>query len=171
MKTTPAEPSGMQDLRGLRLCGKPGCPVQKSIYVGLPVKNLVTSTRFYESLGFKKNAEFSDDNTSTMVWSDTITFQLHTHARFMGWVSKKVSDARTSSEVLLTLSQDSRGDVDSLVEAALTAGGKAGTRVPIDMGWLYNRSFEDPDGHMFEAVWLDAKGAGGMSSGRAGTPS
>jgi predicted lactoylglutathione lyase len=131
----------------------------KSIYVGLPVMNLAASTRFYEALGFKKDAKFSDDTTSTMVWSDTITFQLQTHQKFRGWVSKEVADARTSSEVLLTLSQDTRDDVDRIVKAAVEAGGTAGTRSPIDMGWLYNRSFEDPDGHMFEAVWLDMKGA------------
>lgn len=136
--------------------------MMKSIYVGLPVKDLAASTRFYEALGFQKNAQFSDDTTSTMVWSDTITFQLQTHEKFMGWVSKSVADARTTSEVLLTLSMDTREDVDVVVNAAAEAGGKAGTRAPIDMGWLYNRSFEDPDGHMFEALWLDTQGTADM---------
>ena len=136
--------------------------MMKSIYVGLPVTNLAASTRFYEALGFKKNAQFSDDTTSTMVWSDTITFQLQTHDKFKGWVSKEVADARATSEVLLTLSQDTRDDVDAIVKAATEAGGKAGTRAPIDMGWLYNRSFEDPDGHMFEALWLDMTGTADM---------
>lgn len=132
--------------------------MMKSIYVGLPVTNLAASTQFYEALGLKKVAQFSDDTTSTMVWSDTITFQLQTHDKFKGWVSKEVADARTTSEVLLTLSQDTRDDVDAIVKAATEAGGKAGTRAPIDLGWLYNRSFEDPDGHMFEALWLDMTG-------------
>ena len=136
--------------------------MMKSIYVGLPVRNLAASTQFYQALGFKIDARFSDDTTSTMVWSDTITFQLQTHDKFKGWVSKEVADARTTSGVLLTLSQDTRYDVDAIVEAAAEAGGKAGTRAIIDMGWLYNRSFEDPDGHMFEAVWLDTKGAAEM---------
>lgn len=131
----------------------------KSIYVGLPVTNLAASTRFYEALGFKKEERFSDDTTSTMIWSDTITFQLQTHAKFKGWVAKEVADARTTAAVLLTLSQETRADVDTIVKAAAAAGGKAGTRAPIDMGWLYNCSFEDPDGYMFEAVWLDPKGA------------
>ena len=129
--------------------------MKKSIYVGLPVKNLAVSTKFYEALGFKKEGEFSDDTTSTMVWSDTITFQLQTHEKFTGWVSKKVADTHTMSEVLLTLSQDKQEDVDSLIKTAVNAGGKAGTRAPINFGWLYNRSFENPDGHMFEAVWFD----------------
>ncbi len=132
----------------------------KSIYVGLPVKNLAASTQFYEAIGFRKDERFSDDTTSTMIWSDTITFQLQTYDKFKGWVSREVADAHTTSGVLLTLSQESRNEVDAMVEAAAKAGGKAGTRAPIDMGWLYNRSFEDPDGHMFEAVWLDMKGTG-----------
>ncbi|MBK9050045.1 MAG: VOC family protein [Chloroflexi bacterium] len=136
--------------------------MMKSIYVGLPVKVLAASTKFYEALGFQKNAQFSDDTTATMVWSDTITFQLQTHERFMGWVSKEVADARTTSEVLLSLSMDTREEVDAVVNAAAEAGGKAGTRAPIDMGWLYNRSFEDPDGHMFEALWLDMQGSADM---------
>jgi predicted lactoylglutathione lyase len=136
--------------------------MMKSIYVGLPVKDLAASTSFYEALGFQKNAQFSDDTTATMVWSDTITFQLQTHERFMGWVSKEVADARTMSEVLLTLSLDKREDVDAMVNAAAASGGKAGTRAPIDMGWLYNRSFEDPDGHMLEALWLDTQGSADM---------
>jgi len=133
-----------------------------SIYVGLPVADLAMSTRFYEALGFKKDVRFSDGTTSTMVWSDTITFQLQTHDKFKGWVSKKIVDARSTSEVLLTLSLESRDGVDAIVNAAAGSGGKAGERAPIDMGWLYNRSFEDPDGHMLEAVWLDPKGASGM---------
>ena len=136
--------------------------MKKSIYVGLPVKNLAASTQFYEALGFKKDTQFSDDTTSTMVWSDTITFQLQTHDKFKGWVSKEVVDARTTAGVLLTLSQATRNDVDAIVKVAADAGGKAGTRAPIDMGWLYNRSFEDPDGHMFEVVWLDVKDAADM---------
>ena len=136
--------------------------MMKSIYVGLPVKDLAASTKFYEALGFQKNAQFSDDTTSTMVWSDTITFQLQTHERFVGWVSKEVADARTTSEVLLSLSLDTREEVDAVVNAAANAGGKAGTRAPIDMGWLYNLAFEDPDGHMFEALWLDTQSGAPM---------
>lgn len=79
-------------------------------------------------------------------------FQLQTHDTFKSWVSKAVADARATSEVLFTLSQDTRNDVVAIVKAAAEAGGKAGTRAPIDMGWLYNCTFEDPDGHMFEAV-------------------
>lgn len=128
----------------------------------MPVTYLALSTQFYEALDFEKDARFSDDTTSTMVWSDTITFQLQTHDRFKKWVSKEVVRAHSMSGVLLILSQDTRNDVDALVITAAEAGGKVGTRKPIDMGWLYNRSFEDPDRHKFEAVWFDRKATTAM---------
>lgn len=134
----------------------------RSIYIGLPVKDLARSTAFYAALGCKKDDKFSDETTSTMIWSDTITFQLQTHAKFKGWVEKGVVDARTTAGALFTVSQEKRAHVDQLVETAARQGGKAGGRAPIDLGWLYNRSFEDPDGHMFEAVWIDPAGAAAM---------
>lgn len=134
----------------------------KTIYIGLPVKDLARSTAFYTALGFRKDDKFSDDTTSTMTWSENITFQLQTHAKFKGWVEKGVVDARTTAGALFTVSQEQRGHVDRLVETAAKLGGKAGQRAPIDLGWLYNRGFEDPDGHMFEAVWLDTAGAAAM---------
>lgn len=45
--------------------------------------------------------------------------------------------------------------MDAIADAASAAGGKAGVRGPMDMGWLYNRAIEDPDGHILEQVWVD----------------
>jgi predicted lactoylglutathione lyase len=127
----------------------------KTIYVNLPVKDLAVATRFYEAIGCEKNEQFSDHQASSMVWSDTITFHLLTNDYFSTFTPKKIADAHKTSEVLLALSRDSREEVDAIAEAAAAAGGKADTRERMDMGWLYNRSFEDPDGHVFEAVSVD----------------
>ena len=62
--------------------------------------------------------------------------------------------------MLLALTRDSREEVDAITEAATAAGGKADVRAPVDMGWLYNRAFQDPDGHVFEAVWMDMNAVG-----------
>lgn len=127
----------------------------KMIYVNLPVKDLAAATRFYEAIGCEKNEQFSDHQASSMVWSDTITFHLMTDEYFATFTPKKVADAHATSEVLLALSRDSREDVDAIVAAAAATGGKADIREPQDMGWLYNRAFEDPDGHVFEAMSAD----------------
>ncbi|MCZ4094172.1 VOC family protein [Sinorhizobium psoraleae] len=127
----------------------------KMIFVNLPVKDIAASTRFYQSIGCQKNEQFSDEKASSMVWSDVITFQLLTRDYFATFTSKEIPDAHTTCQVLLCLSCDSREEVDSLTETAAKAGGKADTREPMDMGFMYNRTFEDPDGHVFELAWMD----------------
>jgi predicted lactoylglutathione lyase len=90
-----------------------------------------------------------------MVWSDTITFQLLTHAYFSTFTPKPIADAHKSTAMLIALSRDSREEVDAIVEAAAVAGGKADPRERQDMGFMYVRTFEDPDGHVFEPMWMD----------------
>ncbi len=137
----------------------------KMIFVNLPVKDLAASTRFYEAVGCRKNEQFSNENAASMVWSDMITFQLLTHDFFGTFTSKPIADAQATCQVLLCLSCDSRDAVDSLAETARSVSGKVDVRDPIDMGFMYNRAFEDPDGHVFELVWMDPKAV--MASGAA----
>lgn len=127
----------------------------KMIFVNLPVKDLAASTRFYEAIGCTRNEQFSDDNASSMVWSDTITFQLLVEPYFSTFISRPIADAQATCQVLLALSMDSRADVDAIAEAAAGAGGKADIRDPMDLGFMYNRAFQDPNGHVFEAAHMD----------------
>ena len=129
--------------------------MSKTIFINLPVTDLAAATRFYEAIGCEKNEQFSDHRASSMVWSDAITFHLLTRDYFATFTPKQVADARRSSEVLLAITLDSREAVDAISEAAAVAGGKSDIRAPMDMGWMYNRAFEDTDGHTFEAVWAD----------------
>lgn len=129
--------------------------MSKMIFINLPVKDLAAATRFYEAIGCTKNEQFSDHQASSMVWSDTITFHLLVNDYYATFTSKKIADAHATSEVLIALSRDSREEVDAIAEAASAAGGKSDARDPIDLGWLYNRAFEDPDGHALEAAWTD----------------
>lgn len=133
----------------------------KSIYVNLPVADLVAATRFYEALGCTKNPRFSDENAASMVWSEGINFQLLTREYFSTFISKPVADARRSCEVLLALSSDTREGVDKTVEAGADGGGRADVRERMDLGWLYNRTVEDPDGHVIEVIWVDVTGMPG----------
>lgn len=131
----------------------------KMVFVNLPVKDLATATHFYEAIGCEKNERFSDKNASSMVWSDTVTFQLLTHDYYATFTSKPIADAHKSSAMLIALSRDSREQVDSIVEAAAAAGGRADIRERQDMGFMYVRTFEDPDGHVFEPMWMDVEAA------------
>lgn len=138
--------------------------MSKMIFVNLPVKDLAAATRFYEAIGCSKNEQFSDNKASSMVWSDTITFQLLTDEYFGSFTSKSVADAHNTCQVLLALTRDSRDEVDTVIERATAGGGRADIRDRMDLGWLYNRAFEDPDGHIFEAIWMDAASVSAAAS-------
>jgi uncharacterized protein len=132
----------------------------KMIFINLPVTDLAAATRFYQAIGCEKNDQFSNESVSSMVWSDTITFMLLTHAYFSTFSPKPIADAHKSTGMLIALSRDSRDDVDAIVEAAAAAGGKADLRERQDMGFMYGRTFADPDGHVFEPVWMDVSAMG-----------
>ena len=129
--------------------------MSKAIFVNLPVADLDRATRFYEAIGCTQNAQFSDHKASSMVWSEHITFQLLARDYFSCFAPKPVGDAQATAQVILCLSRDAHEEVDALVEAARDAGGNIDARAPIELGFLYNRAFEDPDGHLFEVVWVN----------------
>ncbi|WP_342712971.1 VOC family protein [Bradyrhizobium sp. B124] len=129
------------------------------IFVNLPVSNLARATAFYEAIGATKNPQFSDDTASGMVISETIHVMLLTHDKFRQFTPKAIADARTTSEVLICLSAESREAVDSYVTRAKGAGGTADPSPQQDYGFMYGRSFEDPDGHIWEVMWMDVEAA------------
>lgn len=131
----------------------------KMIFLNLPVRDLAASVRFYEAIGCKKNEQFSSDEAASMVWSETITFQLLAHDYFKSFAMRPIADAHETIGMLIALSQDSREEVDAITEAAAAAGGRADIREPQDLGFMYLRTFEDPDGHIFEPAWMDMNAA------------
>ncbi|MEQ8294738.1 MAG: lactoylglutathione lyase [Roseovarius sp.] len=132
----------------------------KMIFVNLPVKDLEVAARFYAAIGCEKNEQFSDENAASMVWSEAITLQLLQNDYYATFTSKRIADAKETSEVLIALTRDSREDVDATVAAGASGGGRADIRAPLDMGFMYNRVLEDPDGHVLEFVWMDMAAAG-----------
>lgn len=129
--------------------------MSKMLFVNLPVADLAAATRVYEAIGCRQNPQFSDHQASSMVWSEAITFHLLTRDYFATFTNKPVADAHAGAQMLLALTLESRAAVDTMVQAAASAGGKADPRPATDLGWLYNRAFEDADGHSFEAVFAD----------------
>jgi len=127
----------------------------KMIFVNLPVADLALATAFYESIGAVKNAQFSDATGSGMVFSETIHVMLLTHDKFRQFTPKAIADARTTSEVLICISADGRDDVDGMVEKAGAAGGRVDPGPKQDYGFMYGQSFHDPDGHIWEFIWMD----------------
>ena len=133
--------------------------MSKLIFVNLPVADLKRATAFYEAIGATKNEQFCDATASCMVFSETIHAMLLTHDKFRQFTPKAIADAKTTSEVLICLSAESRAAVDATVGKAAPAGGKADPTPKQDHGFMYGRSFEDPDGHIWEVMWMDMEAA------------
>jgi len=133
--------------------------MSKLIFVNLPVRDLSKSIAFYEALGAVKNEQFTDDTAACMVISETIHAMLLTQDKFRQFTPKPIADAKASTEVLICLSSDSREDVDATVAKAGAAGGQIDPGPKQDYGFMYGRSFEDPDGHIWEVMWMDLEAA------------
>ena len=127
----------------------------RMIFVNLPVADVKRSTAFYEAVGATKNPQFSDDSTSCMVISDTIFVMILTHEKFRQFSPKAIPNAHETAQVLLALSADSREAVDDMVAKAGAQGVKRDPCPQQDYGFMYGRSFEDPDGHIWEVMWMD----------------
>jgi predicted lactoylglutathione lyase len=130
----------------------------KTIFVNLPVTDVARATAFYEALGFERNPQFSNEVASAMVWSDTISFMLLGHDFFRTFTPLPIADGHAATGALYALSFDSRDGVDAIVTRAGEAGGTADVRPAQDMGFMYSRAFADPDGHIFEPMWMDMAG-------------
>lgn len=135
----------------------------RMIFVNLPVVDLPRSMAFYEAVGFTNNPQFTNDQAASMMWSEEIVVMLLTHDFWKTFTDKAIPDAKTSAQVFLCLTHDSKQDVDAIVAKAGDAGGVAEPTPTQDHGFMYGSSFEDPDGHIWENVWMDPAFANGSA--------
>ncbi|MBP2236896.1 putative lactoylglutathione lyase [Sinorhizobium kostiense] len=133
----------------------------RMIFVNLPVKDLKASRAFFSALGFTFNEQFSDDTAACTVIDENIFVMLLTEPKFRNFITGEISDTARGTEVITALSASSRQECDDMLEKALAAGGKP-WKPAIDYGFMYGISFQDPDGHVWEFMWMD------MSAEQAG---
>ncbi|MES2881314.1 MAG: VOC family protein [Bacteroidota bacterium] len=129
------------------------------IFVNLPVKDLDKSKKFYTDIGFTINPQFTNDKAACVVISETIFAMILTEEFFKTFIPKtEIADATKTTEVITALSADSKKAVDELANRALAAGGTK-LREPEDHGFMYSRSFQDLDAHIWEVFWMDMNAA------------
>jgi uncharacterized protein len=131
------------------------------IFINLPVTDLAQSTAFYEALGGKKNPQFSDATATCIVFSEAIHAMLLTHEKYSSFTSRPIADAHATSAALLAMSVDSKEAVNAIVSRAAASGGRADPNPQQDLGFMFSRSIEDPDGHVWEYFWMDPAAVGG----------
>jgi predicted lactoylglutathione lyase len=128
-------------------------PQSRLIFVNIAVKDLAASKAFFGALGFAFDEKFTDDSCACMVVSEQAYVMLLAQARFADFTAKPIADPRSSTEAILCVSAESREGVDAFADAALDAGGSHANE-PMDHGFMYGRSFQDPDGHIWEVMWM-----------------
>jgi predicted lactoylglutathione lyase len=133
--------------------------MSRMIFVNLPVSDLQKSRAFVEALGAVNEPKFTDETAACMKLSDSIFIMLLRHDKFRQFTPRPVADATAASEVLICLSADSRESVDTAVERGEANGGTADPSPKQDYGVMYGRSVADPDGHIFEIMWMDPAAA------------
>lgn len=126
------------------------------VFVNLPVKDLEKSKEFFAKLGFTFNAQFTDKNAACMVISEENYAMLLVEPFFKTFTKKEIVNAKLNTEVLVALSSESKENVDKMIKNALDTGAKEASE-PHDHGFMYGRSFEDRDGHIWEIFWMDPK--------------
>ena len=129
------------------------------IFVNLPVTDLERSKKFYEAIGAHNEPKFTDETAAMMSFSESVNVMLLTHDKWRQFTTKTIPDAKTHAQVLLALSRDSREAVDAITADAQNAGGVIDPTPQQDYGFMYGRSFEDPDGHIWEVMWMDVAAA------------
>lgn len=136
--------------------------MSKMVFLNLPVGDVARARRFHEVMGAHADARFSDERTAAMVYSDTIVVMLLERARFADFTAKEIIDAKRQVQGLFCFSAGSRAEVDEMVGRVAAAGGRADPSPLQDHGVMYGRSYEDPDGHIFELMWMDQAALAGM---------
>jgi hypothetical protein len=124
------------------------------IFINLPVKNLGISKRFFSELGFAFNDDFADENMECVVVSADIYVMLLVEPYFKTFTNKDIADATKTTEAIMALGVESRQRVDELADKALASGGQYADD-PRDLGFLYGRNFQDPDGHLWDVIHMD----------------
>jgi predicted lactoylglutathione lyase len=128
--------------------------VKTKIFVNLPVKDLNKTIEFFTKLGFKFNPQFTDENATCMIVGEDIFVMLLVEKFFKTFTKKEISDTSKNTEVIVALSVEGRENVDQMINKAIEYGGRE-SREPQDHGWMYGRSFEDIDGHLWEIIYMD----------------
>ncbi|MFH8251101.1 VOC family protein [Microbacterium sp. B2969] len=125
-----------------------------SIFVNIATTDLERAKAYYTALGCEVNPNFTDDNAACLVWSDEIYFMALTKEYFSTFNDKEFADPKTHAQVLLSISRDSRDDVDKTIEAGVANGGTA-PGDPQDYGFMYSRDLIDPDGYGIQFLYMD----------------
>lgn len=125
----------------------------RSLFLNICTKNLEATKTFFGKVGFSFNADFTNDEAACMVMGENLYAMIHTPESFKRFTSKRIADPSQETEAMYALSVESDALVDQMIAKAVAAGGKE-HRQKEDHGFMYQRSFTDLDGHIWELLHI-----------------
>ena len=128
--------------------------MSRLLFLNLPVADLARSRAFFERLEFEFDERFCDEGAACMVISEQAWVMLLARERFAEFVTKPVADAGAATALTVAVGAADREAVGTFADAALAAGASP-AKDPQEYGFMYQRSFHDLDGHLWEAMWMD----------------
>ncbi|AZO56961.1 MULTISPECIES: VOC family protein [unclassified Mesorhizobium] len=129
--------------------------MSKMIFVNLPVRDLQAATNFYLAIGGTPNPQFSNDQASSIMFSDSIGVMLLTHQHYGQFTARQIGNPKRDSQMLIALTTDSKDEVNAVIAKGVAAGGRADPNPAQDLGFMFNRHIEDPDGNVWEFLWMN----------------
>lgn len=126
----------------------------RKLFVNIAVTDLERAVVFFTGLGFEFDPRFTDETATCMLIGEDAYAMLLVRERFQDFTQKEIADPAEQTEAILALSAESREEVDALADKALATGGSPANE-PMELGFMYGRSFQDPDGHQWEVFWMD----------------
>ena len=124
-----------------------------NIFVSYPSDDLERSEAFYTALGATINPLFTDENAACLMWDENIYLMVLKREFFASFTDKQLADPATTAQVQIAFTRDSRDDVDAVAAAGLAAGGSE-PRPAQDLGFMYTRDLEDPDGNVVAFLYM-----------------
>jgi predicted lactoylglutathione lyase len=126
----------------------------QQMFINLAISDVARTRAFFGALGYSFNEQFSNENALCMPINENAFVMMLQHEMFAGFIDKTIIDAKTNVEVLVSLGFDSAEAVKEFSEKAFALGAR-NYKEPMDMGFMYSWGFEDLDGHIWEAFWMN----------------
>ena len=128
----------------------------KHIWLNLPVNNVEKSKKFFINIGFSFNEEYSNEHSACMlVGEKNFVIMLFEENIFTDFSQNKLTDTKTSSEVLISIDAESKEEVDALAQKVQEAGGNVFAAPAESRDWMYGCAFADLDGHRWNSLFMD----------------
>jgi len=121
------------------------------------VRDLPRAVAFFTAIGFvpKPGPGNTAHSASFQVGGNRVILMLFTESLFSTFTNHALADTARGSEVLFSLGARDRAEVDALAARVEAAGGTVFARPRESNGTMYGFGFCDPDGHRWNALFMD----------------